>query len=121
MRYVDYALAWTLLLTAVVFILIMETTHPPGAILDVPFLWLIIAMMNFLRLRNSGAATTGLKTSCIGANLVGSVLEIVRFRLFGTHLWHDWGPYTAIAGIAIVGELLLSVAKRNDSSSAAQV
>jgi hypothetical protein len=123
MRYVDYALACILLITAIVFILVMEITHLRGAILDVPFLWLVIVMMNFLRLRNSYATVPGLKTYCVGANLIGLTLEIVRFGLFGV-LWlrymgpyalvSHWAPYT-VATIAIVGELLFSIAQRNDS------
>jgi len=121
MRYLDYAFFWILLLTAIVFILVIEITHPRGSILDIPFLWVIIAMVNFLRLRNSGSAIKGLRTSCIGANLIGAVLEIVRFRLAGMSIWHNWGPYPMIAGIAILGELLFSVAKGNDSTSAARL
>ena len=128
MRYVDYALAWILLITAIVFILVMEITHLRGAILDIPFLWLMIVMMNFLRLRNSHAAVPGLRTSCICANLIGLTLEIVRFRLFGVAwlrflgpraLLTHWAPYT-FATIAILGELLFSVVRRNDPNSPAR-
>jgi hypothetical protein len=127
MRYLDYALAWILLITAIVFILVMETAHLRGAILDVPFLWIVIAMMNFLRLRNFHVAVPGLKTSCIGANLIGLTLEVVRFGLFGVAwlrylgpyaLVAHWAPYT-VAAITILGELLFSIAQRNDSSSRA--
>lgn len=120
MRYIDYALAYILLLTAVVFILFMETTHPRGGILDIPFLWLVIAMMNLLRLRNIGVPVKALKTFCIGANLIGLTLEGVRFRLFGIELLNRWGPCTAIAGIAILCELVFSITQWNDSRSAAR-
>jgi hypothetical protein len=129
MRYVDYALAWILLITAIVFILVMEITHLRGAILDIPFLWLMIVMMNFLRLRNSHAAVPGLRTSCICANLIGLTLEIVRFRLFGVAWLRHSGPYTlvsywapyTVATIAILGQLLFSIAQRNDSNSPARI
>ena len=129
MRYVDYALAWILLITAIVFILVMEITHLRGAILDIPFLWLMIVIMNFLRLRNSHAAVPGLRTSCICANLIGLTLEIVRFRLFGvawlrysgpSALVGYWAPYT-VATIAILGELLFSLVQRSDSNSPARI
>jgi len=128
MRYVDYALAWILLITAIIFILVMEIAHLRGAILDIPFLWLMIVMMNFLRLRNSHAAVPGLTTSCICANLIGLTLEIVRFRLFGVAwlrylgphaLLTHWAPYT-FATIAILGELLFSMVRRNDPNSPAR-
>jgi hypothetical protein len=127
MRYLDYALAWILLITAIIFVLVMEITHPRGAILDDPFLWIVIAMMNFLRLRNSRAAVPGLRVSSISANLIGLTLEIVRFRLFGiasfrysglSMLWSQWAPYT-VAMIVILGEFLFSVAQKNDSGSRA--
>jgi hypothetical protein len=128
MRYIDYALAWTLLFTAIVFILVMEITHLRGAILDVPFLWLIIVIMNFLRLRNPYAAVSGLKTSCISANLIGLTLEVVRFGLFGVAWLRYSGPYALVsywapyivAMIAIFGELLFSIVQSNDSHSPAR-
>jgi hypothetical protein len=121
MKYVDYALAWILLVTAIVFILVMEITHLRGAILDIPFLWLIIATINFLRLRNGHTTVKGMKTSCIAANLIGLILEVVRFKLFGIGLLYSWGPFTAIAGMVMLGELLFSLAQRNHSSSSAQI
>jgi hypothetical protein len=121
MRYLDYALAWILLITAVIFILVMEITHTPGSILDIPFLWLVIAMMNFVRLRNHRIQVWGLRTSCIGANLVGLMLEVVRFRLFGVDLLRHWGPYTAIAAVAILGELVFSIGRRSGHNSAARI
>jgi hypothetical protein len=107
MRYVDYALAWILLITAIVFILVMEITHLRGAILDVPFLWLVIVVMNFLRLRNSHTAVPGLKTSCISANLIGLTLEVVRFGLFGV----AWLRYS---GTLRAAELLGTLYGGND-------
>jgi hypothetical protein len=121
MRYVDYLLASILLITAIVFILVMEITHPRGAILDIPFLWLVIAMINFVRLGNADIPVRGLRISCIGANLIGFMLEAVRFRLFGLPVLHDWGPYTVIAGIAIFGEVILSMIQKNGSGSPARV
>lgn len=120
MRNVDYGLAWILLITAVMFILVMETTHPRGAILDIPFFWLVIAMMNFLRLRNSYATVKGLRTSCIGANLIGLTMEIGRLGLSGASVLRYWGPYTVIAAVAMLGELLFSIFQSNDSGSPGQ-
>jgi hypothetical protein len=121
MRYLDYLLAWILLITAAVFIVAMETKHTPGAILDIPFLWLVIAMINFLRLRNAHLGVHGLRTSCIGANLIGLMLELVRLRLGGVPLLKNWGPYTAVAAAAIFGELILSAIQKNDPNSPARV
>jgi hypothetical protein len=130
MRYLDHALAWILLITAIAFILVMEITHlRNGSVLDVPFLWLVIAMMNFLRLRNSYAGVKGLRTFCIGANLIGLTLETVRFGLFGIAwfrylgpyaLVSYWAPYT-VAAIAILGELIFSIAGKDGHSSATRI
>ena len=78
MRYLDCAFAWAILLNAVSFMLAIEILHLRGAILDVPFLWLLVAMLNFLRLRNGYARVPGLMATCVGANFVALTLEIVR-------------------------------------------
>ncbi|MGH9512715.1 MAG: hypothetical protein ACRD2U_11335 [Terriglobales bacterium] len=117
MRYLDYFFASAILATAVVFILATEISHLRGAILDIPFLWIVIAILNFLRLRNSDADVKGLRISCIGANLVGLTLEGVRLKLFGSHLLQGWGPYTLIALLAILAETIFSVVGKHDSKS----
>ena len=119
-RYVDQACAWTILLTAVSFILVTEVTHPRGAILDIPLLWLIVAMLNFLRLRN-GHSLAGLKIACVGANLVALTLETVRLKLFGTVLLRYWGSYSAIIAVAVLGETIFSLTRKDDSTSPTRV
>lgn len=112
MRYLDYVCASTILLTAICFMLVTEISHPPGAILDVPFLWLLIAMLNFLRLRNQYSSVRMLKVTCVGANLIGLTLEIVRLKLFGGAVWHSWGPYAVIVAVAVFGETLFSIRQK---------
>src|SRR5882724_7726918 len=109
MRYLDCAFAWAILLNAVSFMLAIEILHLRGAILDVPFLWLLVAMLNFLRLRNGYARVPGLMATCVGANFVALTLEIVRWKLFGNGIWKAWGPYTFIAAVAFLGQTILSV------------
>ena len=115
MRYLDYLFAWTILMTSVVFIVVTETLHSRGAILDIPFLWIVIAMVNFLRLRNADAEVRDLKMFCVGANLIVLMLEAVRVKLFGAVVLKNWGPYSLIVGIAVLGETVFSMAQRNDS------
>ncbi len=117
MRYVDYAFAWAILLNAVSFILAIEILHLRGAILDVPFLWLLVAMLNFLRLRNGYARVPGLMVVCIGANFVALTLEVVRWKLFGGGILRAWGLYTFIATAAFLGATIFSVVRRNDSGA----
>jgi hypothetical protein len=114
-KYFDYLLNWSLLITAIVFMISIEITRPRGVVLDLPFLWLLIAMINFIRLRNPDLLVKGLPTSCIGANLIGLISEAARARLWG------WVPYTVIAAVAILGELIFSIIRRNDSNSRAEV
>ena len=115
MKYFDYLLNWTLFITAIVFILVTEITHLRGVVLDTPFLWLLIAITNFVRLRNPDITVKGLRTSCIGANLIGLITEVCRARLWG------WGPYTAVATVAIFGEVVFSIVRRNDPNPSARV
>ena len=115
MKYVDYLLNWTLFITAIVFMLVTEVAHPPGVVLDMPFLWLLIAITNFVRLRNADVLVKGLNTTCIAANLIGLITEACRARLWG------WGPYTAIVAVAIFGEVVFSIVRRNDPNPPAPV
>jgi hypothetical protein len=121
MRYLDYVFAWAILLTAVSFMLAIEILHLPNAILDIPFLWLLVAMLNFLRLRNGYARVPGLMVTCVGANVVALTLEIVRWRLFGSGILKAWGLYTFVAAVAFLGETILSVVRKNDPGSAARL
>ena len=121
MRYLDYICTWAILLTAVSFMLAIEILHLRGAILDIPFLWLLVAMLNFLRLRNGYASVPGLMVTCVGANLVALTLEIVRWRLFGGGILKAWGFYTFVAAAAFLGETILSVVRKNDPGSAARL
>jgi hypothetical protein len=120
MRYLDYALAWIIFLCAVSFMITIEIWHLRGAILDIPFLWLVVAMLNFLRLRNEGRNVAGLRTTSIAANVVASMLEIVRWRLFGPEVFKAWGPFPRIATIAFLGAAILSMVRKNDSGSPAR-
>ena len=121
MRHLDYACGWIILFSAAGFILAIETTHPRGAILDVPVLWILVAVLNFLRFRNSYASVRGLRVSCIGANLMTLAIEIVRLRLFGAGVLKDWGPWSLIVATALLGETIFSVVQKNDSNSATSI
>jgi hypothetical protein len=114
----DYAFAWLLWLSAIAFILVIEISHPPGAILDIPFFWLVVAMVNFLRLRNGYANVPGLMTTCVGANLVTLTMEVARWGLSDGRLWKAWGPFTTIAAVALFMETVFSILRKNDPGAA---
>jgi len=103
MKYLDYTFAYSLFLIGILQILSTEIWHPPGAVLDTPILWIFISMFNLLRLRN-GYNVVGLKVFCIGANLAGLAIEVVRFKMFG--------PQALIQGIPIVGALIFSMLQK---------
>lgn len=106
MRMIDQSLAWILLAIGFVGILLTEVRHPPGAVLDTPFLWILAAMFNLLRLRN-GNQVPRLKTFCIVANVVVLVAELIRFNMFG--------PLELIQGVPLLGETLFSIAGTKDA------
>ena len=103
MKYLDYACTYLLFLTGVLGILRTEIRHPSGAVLDTPVLWILVSMFNLLRLRN-GYGVSGLRVFCVGANLAGLAIEVVRFKMFG--------PFALIQGIPILGVTIFSIASK---------
>src|SRR4029077_341958 len=63
--YADYACAWIVLALGFLGILRIEVLHPANAVLDAPLLWILLAMLNLLRLHN-GYGVRGLKVFYIG-------------------------------------------------------
>ena len=96
----DYGCAGIVLALGIVRIVITEMLHPPSAVLDTPLLWILLAMLNLLRLRN-GYSVKGLRVFCIGANVSVLALKVVRFKMFG--------PSALVAGVPILVETFFSV------------
>jgi hypothetical protein len=69
-----------------------------------PFLWILLAMLNLLRLHN-GYGVRGLKVFCIGANVAVLALEAVRFRMFG--------PVNLVVAVPILVETIFSIVRNN--------
>jgi hypothetical protein len=141
MKYADYACAWTMFVTAAVFLLVIEIWRPPGAVFDTPLFWIPVAMLNFLRLSNRHSTVKSLRTFCIAANLMVFSLEFIRLaesagwtfkswawlyllisplRLL-QHLtyslvtWWRWSPYPIIA-VAALGESAFSLLQKDVST-----
>src|SRR5260370_6941696 len=93
MKCLDYACAWAIFLSALVSVVVIAFWHPRGTTLEAPLLWIVVAMMNFLRLRNGYSGIRGLRTFCIAANLIALTVEILRFGLFGTWIFESGGFY----------------------------
>ena len=111
MKFMDHICAWALFVIAIAGILMIETRQPVGAVLDTPFLWILVAMFNLLRLRN-GYRVRGLKTFCIGANLIALVTEIVRFKMFGLFNLIQVVPILAETVFSMVGN---NIVESNDA------
>ena len=130
MRIADQGFASTMLLVAVGLMAGIGFRHSYGAFLDTALFWMMVAMLNFLRLRNGYANVEGLRTFCIVANLSGFALTALGFGLFALRtsaqmgwqwvwlsiydhqLW--WAPHEIVAA-ASLAELLFSVAETNAS------
>lgn len=100
--YADYACAWIVLVLGIVGILQTEVRHPAHAVLDTPLLWILLAMLNLLRLRN-GYSVRGLRVFCIGANAAVLALEAVRLGMFG--------PLGLIVAVPILAETIFSIVR----------
>lgn len=105
--YADYACAWIVLALGVLGILRIEVLHPANAVLDAPLLWILLAMLNLLRLHN-GYGVRSLKLFCIGANVAVLALEAARFRMF-------WSV-SLIVAVPILAETLFSIIRNNLSA-----
>lgn len=129
MKYLDYACAWVIFLSALVFIVIIEFWHPSGMFLDSPEFWIPVAMMNFLRLRNGYSGIRRLRTFCIAANLLVLITEITQFGLFASRILKSWGSYYLvhslkdwipyfIVAVCALAETLFSLQKNGSRESA---
>jgi len=82
MKYLDEACAWLIFLAGVVHIVITEVFHVRGSVLDTGLLYILVAMLNLLRIRN-GYAVQRLRIFSIGANVSATMLEVNRWNMFG--------------------------------------
>lgn len=128
MKYLDYACAWTMFLTAIVWIVIIGFWHPEGQFLDAPEIWILVAMMNFLRLANGYSGVRGLRTFCLSASLFALATEILRFGLFASRMLKSWGSYYLvqslpgrtpyfIAALCALVETIFSLQKNDSKAS----
>ena len=129
MKYLDYACAWVIFFSAIVSTVVIAFWHPRGTTLEAPLLWILVAMMNFLRLRNGYSVVRGLQTFCIAANLIALTLEMLRFGLFGGWIFENGGLYSLlsasnewtaylIVALAAFAETIFSILQTNGSEDA---
>src|SRR6266480_7987979 len=99
MKYLDYACAWMMFVTAAAFLVVIEIWHPRATGLETPMFWIPVAMINFLRLRNGYRPLDGLRTFSIVANLMVLLLEIIRLGEFGGWIFAHWGLYYVVVSL----------------------
>jgi hypothetical protein len=126
MKYLDYVCAWVIFFLAIISIVVIAFWHPRGTTLEAPLLWILVAMMNFLRLRNGYSGIRGLQTFCISANLIALTVETLRFGLFGGWIFesgglyyllsasNEWTAYLIVA-LAALAETVFSILQKNGS------
>src|SRR4029077_19302642 len=91
MRVIDSIFAWAIFLTGFAYVIVVGYWHPRGTVLDTPLLWIVVAMINFLRLNQREPALARLQVISIAANLMAFAFEFFRFGLFATRTAHTWG------------------------------
>lgn len=88
-----------MLLTAAIFLVVIEIWRPLGVGFDTPLFWIPVAMINFLRIRNGYRGFDGLRTFAIAANLMVLVLEVIRLGEWGAWMIRNWGVYYTVAAL----------------------
>ena len=101
MRTLDEACAWLIFFAGVGHIVLLEIFRWRGGVLDTGLLYILVAMFNLLRTRNS-AVTRLLLVFCLGANVCALVLEIAR--------WSRWMSWYTLAETFHFGLALKSLA-----------
>jgi hypothetical protein len=91
MRVIDSISAWAIFLTGFAYVIVVGYWHPRGTVLDTPLFWIVVAMINFLRLSQGDSALARLRVISIAANLMAFALEFFRFGLFATRTATTWG------------------------------
>jgi len=110
MRYLDEAFAWLLMLLGMYHIIWTELFPVRGAVLDTGLLYILVAMLNLVRVRNDESVRL-LRTFCIGGNLSALMLEVDR--------WHQYRGLGYV-GVGMLLALLtgLSIIRKQASSPA---
>jgi hypothetical protein len=103
MKYVDRICAWLIFLAGIAHIVATDILHLPGS-LDTSLLWILVAMLNLLRIQN-GYTVRGLKVFCLGANVAVLVLEVVRWKMFAA-------PESLVLIVLFILELLFSISTK---------
>ena len=103
MKAVDTMCAWALFAWAFLSMVTIEIRHPVGAILDTLVLWIVIAILNVLRIRDA-QGNRDVRLSCVAVNTIVWMIEIVRWKIFGA--------WTAVATILVLIETILSIFRK---------
>lgn len=102
MKYLDETCAWLIFLAGLTHIVLTEAFHARDSVLDTGLVYIFVAMLNLLRIRN-GYTVRLLRVFCLGANVSALMLEIVRWNMFG----RPSSPSFAVSSLGVAALLLL--------------
>lgn len=91
MRTLDRIAAWLLFATGFVSIVVVGFWHPREMFLDEPVLWIVVAMVNFVRFANEDSPPPRLRRVSIAANLMTFALGSLGIALFASRTAASWG------------------------------
>jgi len=110
MRYLDEASAWLLFLLGMSHMIVTELFPMRGRILDTGLLYILVAMLNLVRVRNDQSVRL-LKTFCIGGNVSALIFEVDR--------WHQYQRFGYVGDAILLALLtIFSITRKQVSSSA---
>lgn len=121
MKALDQTAAWLMFLTGFVYVIVVGYWHPSGSMLDTPIMWLVVAMVNFVRIAEGNARIPRLRIVAVAANLLTLIVEFLRAGLTASrirtswdsdYVWSNfrinlgwWLPYFIIAVLALIETL----------------
>lgn len=72
-------------------VIVVGYWHPRGTTLESPVMWLVVAMVNFVRIAEGNARIPRLRTVAIAANLMAVAVEFLRVGLTIREVTAAWG------------------------------
>jgi hypothetical protein len=86
-------------LTGFGYVIVVGYWHPRATVLDTPLFWIVVAMINFLRLNQQDSRLGRLRIISTAANLMAFALEFFRLGLFATRTANTWGSQYVWSGL----------------------
>ena len=91
MRTLDRIAAWLMFAAGFVSISVVGFWRPREMFLDEPVLWIVVAMINFVRFANEDSPPARLRMVTVAANLMTFALGSLGIALFARRTAASWG------------------------------